>query len=122
MGAAVALHGSPLPAGLRTELGWLRLLSGMVFLATSVPVPNGPFVADGLRFLRILGRGPPGARELSLITLAALERGGVRPRDWDGALIDQGLEVRDGSMFECQIHLHAYQRALDAGLVEAAKA
>jgi hypothetical protein len=123
LGAAAALRWAPVPHGaLRIELSWLRLLSFAIFLATVVPLPNGPFVTDGMRSLRLVRHGPQGARELSTLTLLALERGGVRPRNWDVTLIDRGLEVRDGSIFECQVHLCSYMRMLDAGSLDAAGA
>ena len=121
-GAAVALSFLSMPHGpLRAELAWVRLLSAAIFLGTAVPVPNGPFVTDGMRILRISKRGPVGDRELSLLTLTALELAGVRPRDWDGSLCAQGLAVRDGSIFESQMHLYSYMQALDSGTLDAAK-
>ncbi len=121
--AALALAGlsGPHPF-LRPLLGWLRLLSGLVFAGTAVPFWSGPFVTDGLRFLRIAGNGRHAGRELALITLAACEAGGVPPREWDGALIERGLQPRDGSIFECQIRLYAHLRARDAGDAAAADA
>ncbi len=121
LGAALVLQWFSVPQGLlRTELGWLRLLSSAIFLGTAIPLPNGPFVSDGLRLLRMVRRGPKGDRDLSLLTLTALEHGGGRPRDWDRSQIDRALEVRDGSMFECQSQFYSYMQALDSGLVETA--
>jgi hypothetical protein len=100
--------------------GWLRLISGGIGVINLVPMANGPFVTDGLRLLRVLGRGPHGAREIALLTLCALEARGVPPRDWDAALVESGLAVRDGSMFECQFELWACQRARDSGRLDAA--
>jgi hypothetical protein len=123
LGAAAVLAWTPVPHGLlRSALGWLRLLSAAIFVGTAFPLPNGPFVTDGLRFLRLLGRGPHGDRELSLLTLASAEQGGLRPRDWDASLIERGRALRDGSIFECQMHLYAYMHALDSGSFPAAKA
>ena len=113
--AAASLAWLPLPKGaLRSELQWLRLLSAALFVGSALPLANGPFVTGGMRFLRLLDRGPVGQRETSMLALTAAEQGGVRPRDWDFALIEQGLAVRDGSMFEMQMHLFAYLRAFDA--------
>jgi hypothetical protein len=100
--------------------GWLRLISGGIGVINLVPMANGPFVTDGLRLLRVLGHGPHGAREIALLTLSALEERGVPPRDWDAALIERGLAVRDGSMFECQFELWACQRARDGGRLDEA--
>lgn len=123
LAAAAAL---PMLAGshrlLAFELKWIRLISAGVFLFNAVPIPNGPFVSDGMRLLRILGRGPVADRELALLTLTALQSGGVRPRAWDGSLILAGLAVRDGSMFECQFHLWSYAHQLDLGRFDEAGA
>jgi hypothetical protein len=102
------------------ELKWIRLLSASVFLFTILPLPNGAFVSAGTLLLRVLGRGPVADRELALLTLTALQSGGVRPRDWNGALILAGLAVRDGSMFECQFHLWSYAHELDRGHIHEA--
>lgn len=116
--AATALHIVPGSFPLvRVELGWLRLLSALVFVGTSVPVPSGAFVSDGLRFLRITRGGPHGDRELALITLACSQLTGVRPRDWDESLICRALKLRDGSIFECQMHLYSYLHAVDSGAI-----
>ena len=121
-GAAVAILLLPMPHGpLRVELAWLRLLSAAIFVGTAVPMPNGPFVTDGMRILRIIKRGPVGERELSLLTITALELAGVRPRDWDRSLCERGLAARDGSIFESQMHLYSYMLALDSGALCAAK-
>jgi len=124
---ALAAHGVlawlvPSHGWLRVSWSWVRLLSAAVFIGTVLPLPNGSFVTDGLRLIRILKPGPGGDREVSLLSLAALEQGGVRPREWDASLIERGLGVRDGSIFECQLHLHAYMRALDSGMLDSARA
>jgi hypothetical protein len=106
----------------RTELSWLRLLSSLLFLGTAVPVRNGPFVTDGLRFLRLVRRGAHSDRELALITHAALQRGGVRPRDWNQALLLRAVEIHDSSMFECQVLLYSYMHHLDRQAVSEAAA
>lgn len=116
--AAAALALFPTPGGLLAmELKWIRLLSAAVFVMNAIPMANGPFVTDGLRLLRVLGRGPSADRELSLLALTALQVGGVRPRDWDRKLVDRGLAVRDASMYECQFHLWSYLCSLDSGHV-----
>jgi hypothetical protein len=95
------------------ELRWLRLISAGVFIGTIVPFRNGAFATDGLRILRMTRPGPHAIRELSLISLTSMQYGGTRPQDWDENLIVRGLEPHDGSMFECQICLFAYFRAMD---------
>jgi hypothetical protein len=121
LAAHLALAGSHVAHGAPAIFcGWLRLISGGIGVINLVPMANGPFVTDGLRLLRVLGRGPHGAREIALLTLCALETRGVPPRDWDAAMVERGLAVRDGSMYECQFALWACQRARDGGQLDAA--
>jgi hypothetical protein len=58
----------------------------------------------------------------ALIALTTAEHGAVRPRERDAATIEQGLEARDGSIFECALHLAAYRRACDRDEATAALA
>jgi peptidase M50-like protein len=119
--AATALYLAPggTPA-LRILWSWLRLLSGLLFVATSLPTSFGGLASDGLRFFRLLRPGPMCDRELALLTLYAWQFSGTRPHSWDGALIARGLSVRDGSVFECQMHLFSYLHAIDTGNIEVA--
>ena len=119
-GAGLAILSPSVPR-LRMELEWLCLISFLIFLGTIIPIRNGPFVTDGLRVLRILRRGDHGDRELALITLTGSQFGGIRPRDWDYSLIGLGLQLHDGSIFECQMYLYSYFHALDAGSFDEAR-
>jgi hypothetical protein len=107
---APGVHGFP-----RAELAWIRLLSVLLGLVNCIPMSNGPFVTDGERMRRILDRGPRGDRELSLLRISQLQAAGVRPGDWDPAILARGLAVRDGSMFECQMNLWAHAHAVEHG-------
>ena len=118
--ATLRLGGVPLLA--RVELEWLRLLSGGLFVATALPLPNGPWVSDGRRLARVLSRGSHGQREIAVATITVLESRGVPPASWDPALIASGLAIRDGSIFECQLHLWSYQQASGCGEDERARA
>jgi Peptidase family M50 len=119
---AALLLGTPghLHPAIRVELQWLRLVSGLLFLGTAVPFWNGPFVTDGLRFLRTLSRGPHGMRELSNLNLTALQMSGTAASGWDPALVSGALVPADGSIFEHEARLFSYLHALDAGEIERA--
>jgi hypothetical protein len=99
------------------------LISAAVGAGTLLPIANGPFVNDGLRFLRLLGRGPLAEREAGLLTWVAQEGMGVPVRERAAASLERMLAVRDGSMFECQGWLWACECARELGrLDEAAEA
>jgi hypothetical protein len=61
----------PVHGAILTLLGWLRLLSSLIFMGTAIPLSNGSFVTDGLRFLRIISRGQHADREVGLLTIVA---------------------------------------------------
>lgn len=118
LGADMILRFSAPAQMARIELQWLRLISGCLCVATLLPLPNGPWISDGQRLARVLSSGPHGRRELALVTLAALEAQGVPPKSWDPSLLADGLKVRDGSMFECQMHIWSFRQARDTGDAE----
>jgi hypothetical protein len=110
------------PWAVRATLGWVRLISAALAVGTLLPIANGPFVNDGLRFLRLLGRGPLAEREAGLLTWVAQEGMGVPARERDAAALERVLAVRDGSMFECQGWLWACERARELGRLDEAAA
>lgn len=104
----------------RVTLEWVRLLSAMVGVGTLLPIKNGAFVNDGLRFLRLIGRGPMAEREAGLLVWCAEEAMGIPARERDLASLTRVLAVRDGSMFECQGWLWACARARELGRLDEA--
>jgi hypothetical protein len=109
--------GGALPAAGRIELSWLRLLSGLLFLGTAIPMKNGAFLTDGARTWRLVRGGPCAAREESLLVLEARWSRGERPRDWSQATVESALVPPDGSLYELNARFWAYARAVDAGEV-----
>lgn len=117
----LAWPGAPWTA--RVTLGWLRLLSAVIGLGTLLPIANGPFVNDGLRFLRLLGRGPIAEREAGLLMWFAQAAMGIPARQRDATSLERVVAVRDGSLFECQGWLWLCERERELGrLDEAAEA
>jgi len=104
----------------RVSLEWVRLLSALIGLETLLPIRNGAFVNDGLRFLRLIGRGPIAEREAGLLVWYAEAAMGIPARERDLAGLTRVLAVRDGSIFECQGWLWACERARELGRLDEA--
>lgn len=109
-----------LAAAGRVELSWLRLLSGLLFFGTALPMKNGAFLTDGARTWRLMRGGPRASREESLLGLEARWSLGERPRDFSPATVEGALVPRDGSIYELNARFWAYVRAVDAGDAAAA--
>jgi hypothetical protein len=112
---ALSVFREALPAAGRIELSWLRLLSGLLFLGTAIPLKNGAFLTDGARTWRLLRGGPGAARDERLLELEARWSRGERPRDWSTATVESALVPPDGSLYELSARFFAYARAMDAG-------
>lgn len=95
-------------------------MSGVLTLATLVPMRANGFVSDGGRLLRIFRGGPSAEREGATLPLLALSTAHVRPRDWPAELIGAATRLRDGTMDECYAAVFAYLHALDAGRLDEA--
>jgi hypothetical protein len=84
-----------------------------IALITLVPGKTSGFLTDGARLLQLLRGGPTAERDAALSALGAASQAGQRPRDRDGALLDQALALEDASPFTTFAHLLASARALD---------
>lgn len=109
----IALFGLPAnPIG-KLCLGWMGFCCGIIFLVTAIPMPNGVFLTDGARFLRLRRKDAFAKRDTALLHLFALAGARVRPADWDSETVEAALLPADGSLFECQARYLAYLYTLD---------
>lgn len=108
----VALVASP-SVGL--VFGITSLTSLFVGVVTLVPSKFGGFVSDGSRLLMLLRGGPEAERWAALSALGGASMAGVRPRDFDGELVERSLSPSDGSLDEAGARSTAHYRALDLG-------
>ncbi|HEX8271625.1 MAG TPA: hypothetical protein VF615_03170 [Longimicrobiaceae bacterium] len=115
---AGAGYGHQLAAIVATVFGVMSLGIGA---ATLIPGRTGGFYTDGARILRLLRGGPDTEREVAILALMALSMGGTRARDWDPALVRQGLATADATPFDVVGRQFAYAHALDRGDVEEAR-
>lgn len=91
------------------------ILSLLVFVATILPFVAGGFKSDGKRARDLLKGDAHSEQEAALLILTTQGLGGLRPADYDPALIDRALSLRDGSMFDLYGWLTAYYYHADRG-------
>jgi hypothetical protein len=106
---------------LHVTLAFLGIGSLILGLLTLLPTRVGGFYSDGARMLRLMRSGEETEREVALLTLTGLSLGGMRPRDWDAALVQRSAAIRDGGAFEVGGLQFAYAHALDSGDIAAAR-
>lgn len=94
----------------------VALLSLAIFLVTAIPFRAGGFMSDGMQLLEVRRGGPSVIERADLIAVMAISLGGVRPRDWDTALVAR-LEAMHSTeplrLLACWMLL--LQRAMDRG-------
>lgn len=94
----------------------VALLSVAIFLVTAIPFRAGGFMSDGMQWLEVRRGGPSVIERADLIAVMATSLGGVRPRDWDAALMAR-LEAMNSAeplrLLACWMML--LQRAMDCG-------
>lgn len=97
---------------------------GNVFLAavSLTPTRTSGFYSDGARLLRMARGGPELDREIAILLLSGTTVGGIRPREWDPALVRRAVGEADGSLFHVMGLQYAFAHAHDRGDVDAARA
>jgi hypothetical protein len=94
----------------------VELLSLAIFVATAIPFRAGGFMSDGMQLLEVRRGGASVIERADLIAVMATSLGGVRPRDWDAALMAR-LEAMNSAeplrLLACWVML--LQRAMDCG-------
>ncbi len=90
-------------------------ISLLIFAVTALPGTAGGFKSDGRRFWELLRGDARSEQEKAMIVLTVASLGGVRPADYDPALIAQITALRDGSMFDLYGHYTAFHHAMDCG-------
>jgi hypothetical protein len=102
---------------------WLSigcLVNSLLFLESLVPVQGPSYCSDGYSLWELLRGGPPAEiKWLSRILSAALWDG-IRPREWDAALVERILAARNGSPSDVIANLYGYYHALDTCRIECA--
>jgi len=90
-------------------------MSLMIFLVTAFPGSTGGFKTDGKRVFDLLRGDRRSAQEAAVLVLTTAGLAGVRPADYDPALVARAVSLRDGSLFDLYGQLTAYTHAADRG-------
>lgn len=112
LGGSIAMVGS----GRASLYGMvLAAMSGGIFMVTILPFSAGGFLSDGHQ-LRDLRRGETDAEARALmIALAVSSLSGVRPREYDPALVERLVALGGPAQLRMAGHLIAATAAVDRG-------
>ena len=72
-------------------------MSLMIFVVTALPMHAGGFMSDGMQFIELRRGGTSVTERQILLRLMGISLGGVRPRDWDPALVQEAVSI-DGAV------------------------
>ena len=121
--ASVALSGYVLlstPA-FNAPLGFCLVMtvtmSGVIALATLLPLHSGGFASDGARLLTFWRGGPASQLELAVLMVTSHSVAGTRPRQLPLAALQAALPLSDTLPFKPYIYHYLYLAALDSGQV-----
>jgi hypothetical protein len=118
-GAGSALHA--LPGLAHFSLLLFGMVSTLIGVVTSIPMPNGAYLTDGARWLRLRRGGPLAERDEALLHCYALTMAGRAPADWPEALVAKAIAITDDSIFEGAARYFAYAQALEQNRVAEAE-
>lgn len=91
------------------------MFSAAIFAVTAVPGEAGGFKTDGRRFWSLVRGDTRSAQEAALLALTVAGLGGVRPADYDPALVATATDPDDGSLNSLYGHLTAFHHHADLG-------
>lgn len=118
LAAGLAAGAGPVPAGRALAQHGVMFTAGvslLIFLVAAWPAAAGGFKSDGKRVYELMRGGPKSRQEAALLVLTTAGLAGIRPADYDRALVAQVLAVGDGSLFDLYGHLVVYYHAADRG-------
>ena len=118
LAAAVAAGVGAVPSGWAVLQHLAMVTAGMsfvIFLITALPGTAGGFKTDGKRVFDLLRGDRRSEQEAALLALTTASFAGVRPADYDPALVAKVVSLGDGSLFDLYGHLTVYAYAADGG-------
>lgn len=68
-----------------------------IFVVTALPLHAGGFMSDGMQFIELRRGGASVTERQILLRLMGSSLGGIRPRDWDPALVQEAASI-DGTV------------------------
>ena len=106
--------GRTLGEPLRSE--WLNpfaLVSATLGVLSIIPMRRF-YLSDGAQIWDLLRSPERAERQCALLTVLGVAKTGMRPKEWDPALIEKALAVTDGSGADVSAHAIAYEAAMDS--------
>jgi len=100
--------------------GIFALVNAAIFLVTAIPAKTSGFDTDGAQLLDLLRGGHRAERKRLATLITTFSVNGQRPRDWDPALMERWLALRDGRRDDVLPTFYGYYHALDRGEIERA--
>jgi hypothetical protein len=96
--------------------GLVALASGGLFLATVQPWGSGSGLpSDGGRLLRLMRNDADARAAAALVALETLDATGMRPREWDGGLVQEATQVQRPTAYVLEATTLMLRRAMDGG-------
>lgn len=108
--------------GPRDILFGLTFFSGLIALATLLPMKTGSFYTDGSRLLMLWKGGPAAERWAALASLIGQAQAGIRPRDYTPSLVDAVIGQTNESFDGVSAAITAYAWHIDRGEIDQARA
>lgn len=71
----------------------VAFMSLMIFVVTALPMHAGGFMSDGMQFVELRRGGSSVTERQILMRLMGISLGGIRPRDWDPALVQEAASI-----------------------------
>ena len=95
--------------------GWIgsSVWASAIGLASLIPMSSGIHKSDAARLWILLTRPDQSRSWMAAVTVQAENARGVRPRDWDAALVEQMLAAPGSGSEQLFPHLMAFLRCLD---------
>ncbi len=95
-----------------TWMNSFSVISGALGILSLVPMRSF-YRSDGAQIWDLLRCPEKAERQCALLAIAGAAKAGVRPRDWDSALIAKALSISDGAGADVSANVLAYESAMD---------
>lgn len=96
-------------------LALIAVVSALIFIVTLAPFMAGGFKSDGRRAWDLLKGDVRSDQEAAFLLLTTSALGGVRPADYDPALVEKSLALGDGSIFDLYARVTVFYHHADRG-------
>lgn len=90
------------------------VVSGAVGILSLIPMRSF-YRSDGAQIWDLLRSPAKAERQCALLAIAGAAKAGLRPRDWDSALIEKALSITDNAAGDVSANVIAYESSMDRG-------